>query len=237
VILAALVLAALADNDPAGAAVLMQQVARQSETLARARSERGLTYTKELIIHDVEDEQYPVREASKTWTVRAVGTGTVSRLLTEDGTSTPNSPEKPDFDFLEAMRTKYRFRWAPEPETVDEHGRCFNIEFEPLSDNADADSDEERVANNLTGTACIDVDGFFVRRIDAHLFRQFKVRFGVRMKRARITIEQHLVEGVPVYLRSRTELHYAVFGFDSVKCHDIAYRDWKFQIAAPAPTP
>ena len=235
--LAVLALAGLVQNDPAGATAFMQQVLSVSRERSLERSVLGMTYRKRLTVVNMEDDQNLITEESKMWTVRAIGTGSASRLIMHDGITIANEPGVPDFNILDAMETKYRFKWAAEPESGEGDNRCFNVEFEPIDPNADDSSLEERIANHLAGTACIDVDGFYIRRIEAHLFKPFKIKWGAKMKRMHITIVQRLVDGLPVYEWSQTDLYYAWFGIDSVKRHSILYDSWQLAPRAPAPSP
>jgi hypothetical protein len=236
-ILAALALAGLVQNDPSGATSFMQQVLSTTRALAIERSRRGMTYRKQQTVTDIEDEQNPITESNDAWRVRAVGTGTVARHTLHNGEPIQDDPESPDFNVLEAMLTKYQFTWAAEPETGSGSNRCFNVEFTPLDPDAHADTIEERIANHLTGIACVDAQRFFIRRIDAHLYEPFKIRFGARMKRVHMTIVQRLVDDIPVQEWSTTDIFYAVFGIDSAKRHSVRYDNWQFAGPASTPTP
>jgi hypothetical protein len=236
-ILAALALAGLVQNDPAGATALMQQVLSVSQELSLRRSELGMTYRKRLTVTDIEDEEHPITEKTKTWAVRTVGTGSVSNLIIEDGHTVDGARDERDTDLVEAMRTRYKFKWAPEPITGEGEDRCFNIEFEPINPDRDGSDIEDKITNHLTGTACIDIDRLYVKRIEAHLYKPFKIQFGAKMKRVHLTIVQRLVDGMPVYEWSQTDLYYAFFGFDSVKRHQILYDSWQLQSRPATPTP
>ncbi len=231
-----LAVALVAEPESKTAEDVLARMGEHDAITRKVRHERGYTCTRKEVRLDVEVGRDGAMQFSederKEFDVWAEADGMHHRLVRKNDRPVRNAGrETPKVDLITALRSKFKVRLADPPKEWLAGAECWKLIFEPQDPVPSAKNHEEAGYYHTTGTAWVDPEGYFVRRIEAKLPKPFSRSIGT-VYAIEATLEQDLVEGIPALRRSDVRFHYSHF-WEEHQRSMIEYIDHRFEKPAP----